>query len=398
MHNCVAIIVAAGRGHRMGSSDNGPKQYRKLGSQAVLNRTISRFVNHHEVDLVLPVIHADDLDLFNNSVLPHAKLMDPVAGGATRQKSGFCGLRALETLEPNTVLIHDGVRPFTEVGTISDVINSIEPGICALPAHPISDTLKHVDEQGFIDGTVSRASLFGAQTPQGFVYKEILAAHRLADGDEDTEYTDDAQIAEAAGLKVRIVPSPATNTKITTQEDLEAANMRYQTADTRTGIGYDVHRLVAGNIVTLCGVEIPHTHSLDGHSDADVGLHALTDALLGTIADGDIGSHFPPSDKEWKNASSDRFLKHAVNLVRENDGTITHLDITLICEAPKIGPHRDEMRSTVSEITGVNFSRVSVKATTNERIGFIGRQEGIAAMATVTVSFGTMDMEELNGN
>lgn len=394
MQKCVAIIVAAGRGHRMGSSDEGPKQYRKLGSQAVLNRTISQFINHKDVDLVLPVIHADDLELFNSSVLPHKKLMDPVIGAATRQASGFCGLKALEKLAPGIVLIHDGVRPFVAAETISDVINSTEPGICTLPAHPVSDTLKHVDEQGFIDGTVSRDSLFSAQTPQGFVYEEILAAHRQADGDEDTEYTDDAQIAEAVGLKVRIVPSPATNTKITTQEDLEAASLRYQAADTRTGIGYDVHRLVNGNSVTLCGVEIPHTHSLDGHSDADVGLHSLTDALLGTIADGDIGSHFPPSDDVWKDASSDRFLEHAISLVRGRGGTITHLDVTLICEAPKIGPHRDEMRKTISEITGVNVSRVSVKATTNERIGFIGRQEGIAAMATATVSFGAMELEE----
>ena len=398
MHNCIAIIVAAGRGQRMESAIGGPKQYRKLGAQAVLNRTISRFVNHEAVDLVLPVIHRDDLDLYDSLVFPNQKLMNPVFGAATRQESVNCGLKALTELAPRFVLIHDGVRPFVQANTITDVINALEPGVCALPAHPVTDTLKHVDELGLVDQTVNRESLFGAQTPQGFLYHEILAAHEEAAAAYKCEFTDDAQIAENAGLSVRLVKSSASNIKITTLEDLETGRMRYQIADVRTGNGYDVHRLVAGNSVTLCGIEIPHSRSLDGHSDADVGLHALTDALLGTIADGDIGSHFPPSDVEWKNASSDRFLKHAVNLVQIAGGMPTHLDITLICEQPKIGPHRDDMRQRIAEITGIEFSRISVKATTNERIGFIGRDEGIAAIATATVSFGTQLAENSGGN
>lgn len=381
----------------MGSGTNGPKQYRKLGSQVVLSHTISRFIHHDAVNLILPVIHPDDVDLFQSSVSPHEKLIESVFGAATRQKSVCCGLKALAERAPKHVLIHDGVRPFVGSDTITNVIDAIEPGICALPAHPVTDTLKHVDESGFVDYTVNRRSLYGAQTPQGFMFREIAKAHDDAIAAGKTEVTDDAQIAEIAGLKVRIVRSSASNFKITTLEDLETARMRYQFADVRTGNGYDVHRLVAGNSVTLCGIEIPHSRSLDGHSDADVGLHALTDALLGTIADGDIGSHFPPSDAEWKNASSDRFLKHAVNLVKAAGGMPTHLDVTLICELPKIGPHRDKMRQRIAEITATDITRVSVKATTNEQIGFLGREEGIAAFATASVSFVALESETASG-
>ncbi|MGI9402115.1 MAG: bifunctional 2-C-methyl-D-erythritol 4-phosphate cytidylyltransferase/2-C-methyl-D-erythritol 2,4-cyclodiphosphate synthase [Rhizobiaceae bacterium] len=397
MHKSIAIIVAAGRGQRMASASDGPKQYRKLGSLTVLDRSISGFVKHDLVDLVLPVIHPDDASLFESLVTPHRKLLPPVFGATSRQESVNNGLKALVELSPELVLIHDGVRPFVDQSTITEVINAIEPGVCCLPVNPVTDTLKHIDDAGFVDATVDRSSLVGAQTPQGFTYKEILAAHQAAAA-QDAEFTDDAQIAEFSGLKIKTVQSPATNFKITTQEDLETARMRYNSPDIRTGNGYDVHRLDSGDFVTLCGIEIPHTKSLDGHSDADVGLHALTDALLGTIANGDIGSHFPPSEPEWKDASSDRFLRYAVDLVQESGGIITHLDVTLICEQPKIGPHRDVMRRRISEICRIEITRVSVKATTNERIGFIGRQEGIAAIATATVSFGPQELEQADGN
>lgn len=381
-----AIIVAAGRGQRMGGG--GPKQYRRLAGRSVLERAARPFLDHPEISIVLVAIHPDDRELYRQSMGGHDKLLEPVFGGETRQASVIAGLEALVGLKPEKVLIHDAARPFVSENIISSVLAAVTPGVAALPAHRIADTLKRADEDSLIvTGAISREGVFAAQTPQGFMFTEILEAHRDAAKAGVDTLTDDCSAFERSGKAVRIAPSPAGNSKITTQEDLEMARARLELPDIRTGNGYDVHRLVPGDHVWLCGLRIEHDMQLLGHSDADVGLHALTDALLATIAEGDIGSHFPPSDPQWKGASSDRFLAHAARLVREAGGKINHLDATLICETPKIGPHRDAMRARIAEIVGVDVSRVSVKATTNEGIGFIGRGEGICAIATATAIF-----------
>lgn len=388
MSSDAVVIVAAGRGERMGV-DGGPKQYRDLAGKSVLARAAKPFLDHPDIACVQIVIHADDEELYHAAISSHPKLLPPVFGGATRQESVLQGLEALAVASPAKVLIHDAARPFVSGGIITSVLEAVAPGTGALPACAVADTLKRAEAGLLVSETVPRDMLYAAQTPQGFMHAEILAAHRAALADGVTGLTDDAAVAQNAGLAVRIVPSPQWNTKLTTQSDLDAARMRFATTlpDVRTGNGYDVHQLEPGTFVTLCGVEIPGDWRLKGHSDADVGLHALTDALLGTIGDGDIGSHFPPSDMQWKGASSDRFLAHAVSLVRARGGTITHLDVTLICEAPRIGPHRETMRARIAEIAGVEIFRVAVKATTNEKIGFIGRGEGIAAIATATAVF-----------
>lgn len=387
------IIVAAGRGSRMADGD-GPKQYRKINGKAILQKTVEAFDQHPDIDIIQVVIHPDDKALYQDAVRPSFKLLNPVIGGATRQVSAFEGLKALTEQNITKALIHDAARPFVDDGTITRVLEASEKGVCALPALPINETIKHaplVDGMLRVEKTISRQDLYAAQTPQGFVYNDILEAHRSAEEAGNTAFTDDAAVFEAGGGVVRIVDGNAENTKITTQSDLEKydkmdeVNAYSKMPDVRTGNGYDVHRLVAGDGVILCGVTIPSKFKLDGHSDADVGLHALTDALLGTIGSGDIGSHFPPSDAKWKGAKSDQFLQHACELVREKSGIITHVDITIICEQPKIGPHREAMREEVARICKLDISRVSVKATTNETIGSIGRGEGIAALATATV-------------
>ncbi len=352
----------------------------------MLHRTLSAFVQHDHIDHIVTVIHSDDEALYEACAVNSEKLLLPVHGGATRQASVFAGLKALKPLNPDLVLIHDAARPFVDAGTIERVVDAIGENCGALPTVPVADTLKQV-EQGFVKNTIDRAQLYGAQTPQGFLYSEILQAHTLAVNSGRSDFTDDTALVEWAGMKICVVEGSSTNQKLTTNEDLLRADkaMSVSIPDIRTGHGYDVHALETGNSVRLCGIDIAHTASLKGHSDADVGLHALTDALLGTIGSGDIGSHFPPSDPRWKGASSDRFLRHAIDLVRAAGGTITHLDTTIVCEAPKIGPHREKMRAEIARICDLDVSRVSVKATTNERIGFIGREEGIAALATATV-------------
>lgn len=380
-----AVIVAAGRGERMGAG--GPKQYRDLAGKAVIAHSAAAFLEHPEISWVLVVVHPDDHDLYAAALPAHSRLLPTVNGAPTRQGSVLAGLEALETLQPEKVLIHDAARPFVTAGTISAVIRATAPGVGALPANAVVDTLKRGGRNGEVEATVSRDNLWAAQTPQAFLFPEILAAHRAARAGTLPPFTDDCAVAEHAGMRIAIVPSPPDNMKLTTPHDMETARMRIAPPDIRTGNGYDVHRLIEGDHVWLCGVRIPHDRRLEGHSDADVGLHALTDALLATIADGDIGSHFPPSDPQWKGASSDRFLAHAAGLVRSAGGTINHLDVTLVCEAPKVGPHRDAMRKRMAEIAGIDLSRVSVKATTNEGLGFAGRREGIAAIATATVGF-----------
>lgn len=389
----VVVIVAAGRGERLGTV-GGPKQYRLLARMSILQHTISQFSQHEDIHAIQVVIHKDDTKLYENAVHAHDKVLKPVTGGASRQESCKAGVDAVHKHGFEKVLIHDAARPFVSQSTIGNVLNDIEDGLGTLPATAIADTVKKADDNNLVLDTISRNNLYLAQTPQGFKLSDIHAAHAKAAIHNPDGFTDDAAVAEDAGMSVKLVEGNADNFKITTKDDLlqaeEKLSMNSLIPDVRTGSGYDVHTLGPGDKVILCGLEIPHSQSLQGHSDADVGLHALTDALLGTIGAGDIGSHFPPSDPQWKGASSDRFIEHAVKLVREAGGAITNMDVTIICEAPKIGPYREAMREQVSQICNVELSRVSVKATTNEKIGFIGREEGIAAIATVSVSFGMM--------
>ena len=336
--------------------------------------------------MVKVVIHQDDVELYNLHTSKHQKLAGPCFGGETRQASVLCGLRAIAEQNVGKVLIHDAARPFVSASLIDNVIDAITSQAGALPLLPLSDTIKKASN-GFVIETVPREELYAAQTPQGFDYSAILSVHEKAALQPGEQFTDDASIAEWAKILVKIVNGEPDNKKLTVPEDFVMAekNIGCGVPDVRTGNGYDVHAFEDGNSVRLCGVDIAHNAKLMGHSDADVGLHALTDALLGTIADGDIGSHFPPSDPKWKDANSEQFFRHAVELVEKQGGVITHLDTTLICEMPKIGPHRDKMRAEIARMANVAIERVSVKATTNERLGFIGREEGIASIATATV-------------
>ncbi|ALJ37297.1 bifunctional 2-C-methyl-D-erythritol 4-phosphate cytidylyltransferase/2-C-methyl-D-erythritol 2,4-cyclodiphosphate synthase [Azospirillum brasilense] len=380
MSSCIALIVAAGSGQRFGAEQ--PKQYLDLAGQPVLRRTVEAFRRHPKVSAVRVVINPAFRDLYDAAVAG-LDLPEPVAGGASRQDSVRNGLEALADSAPGLVLIHDAARPLIDSDTINAVIAALDTHPAALAAVPVADTLKRGDD-GLVAGTVDRSGLWRAQTPQGFRFPAILAAHRDAAG---LELTDDAAVAERAGLPVALVPAREENFKVTTPDDLTRATRALDSAlsDIRTGSGFDVHRFAEGDHVTLCGVRVPHTQRLDGHSDADVGLHALTDAILGALCAGDIGSHFPPSDPQWRGADSALFLKHAAELVTARGGRIAHVDVTIICERPKVGPHREAMTARVADILGMPVDRVSVKATTTERLGFTGRGEGIAAQAMATI-------------
>ena len=387
--NVAALIVAAGRGARAATETLQPKQYCRIGSEPMLTHTLCAFAAHSSIDDILVVIHPDDRVLYEEAAGAFAdRLLAPVMGGARRQDSVRAGLEVLAARSPDRVLIHDAARPFVDGALISRVTASLEGHPGALPCLPVTDTLKR-EEHGRVTGTVAREGLWRAQTPQGFHFDAILAAHRAAAQDPTLAFTDDAAVAEWFGLDVALVEGAEHNRKLTTAEDLTIADemmRRGSGAGTmRVGSGYDVHALGPGDEVILCGVRIPHTKKLIGHSDADVGLHALTDALLGTIADGDIGTHFPPSDDRWRGAGSEIFLKAAADKIAARGGSIVHVDVTLLCEAPRIGPYRDAMRGAMAEILGIESAQVSVKATTNEGLGFVGRGEGIAAMATATV-------------
>lgn len=380
MSETVALIVAAGRGTRAGAEI--PKQYRRLAGQTMLRRACRAFLGHPGVSAVRVVIHADDRRLYDEAV-DGLSLPEPVPGGATRQESGRNGLEALAGGdEPDIVLIHDAARPLVGPDTIDRVLGALETGPAAIAAVPVTDTLKRAGADDIAADTVERTGLWRAQTPQGFHFPAILEAHRAAAGQS---LTDDAAVAEAAGLPVKLVPGHEDNMKITTEADFARAERLLGGGDIRVGAGFDVHRFAPGDHVTLCGIKIPHQQGLSGHSDADAGLHALTDALLGALGEDDIGSHFPPSDPRWSGADSVEFLRHAVSLVSARGGDIRHLDVTLICEQPKIGPHRQAMRERMAEIAGLPLDRVSVKATTTEGLGFTGRGQGIAAQATATV-------------
>ena len=378
MPSCIALIVAGGSGQRFGAER--PKQYHDLAGQPVLRRTVEAFLRHPAVTGVQVVIQPAHRDLYDDAVAGLG-LPEPVAGGASRQDSVRNGLERLGN--PDLVLIHDAARPLIDAGTIQAVVDALADAPGALAAVPVADTLKRCDGAE-VAGTVDRTGLWRAQTPQGFRYADILAAHRAAAG---LDLTDDAAVAERTGLRVVLVPGKEENFKVTTQDDLSRAEriVTRTLGDVRTGTGFDVHRFTDGDAVILCGVRVPHTQKLEGHSDADVGLHALTDAILGAIGSGDIGSHFPPGDPQWRGADSGKFLRHAAELVRARGGRIAHVDVTLICERPKVGPHRAAMVSSVAALLGIAEDRVSVKATTTERLGFTGRGEGIAAQAAATV-------------
>jgi len=378
-----ALIVAAGRGTRFGGAL--PKQYLPLGGASVLRHAVAAFVAHPRIAGVQVVIRAEDRGLFEKTVAGLA-LLPPVPGGAERQDSVRLGLEALVCRAPARVLIHDGARPFPDGALIDRILDALDAAPAAIPGLPLGDTVKRVEE-GRIQGTVDRSQLWRAQTPQGFHFEAILAAHRAVTGHV---LTDDSAVAEAAGMAPVVVPGSEDNLKVTTARDLAAAE-RLLTAcrgDIRVGQGFDVHPFGPGGPdgqIMICGVAIPHDASVVGHSDADVGLHALTDALLGAIGAGDIGVHFPPSDPQWRGAASDQFLAHAAQLVRDRGGDIAAVDLTVICERPKIAPHRAAMIERVAAILALSPARVSVKATTTEGLGFTGRREGIAAQAVATV-------------
>ncbi|HTR85559.1 MAG TPA: bifunctional 2-C-methyl-D-erythritol 4-phosphate cytidylyltransferase/2-C-methyl-D-erythritol 2,4-cyclodiphosphate synthase [Reyranella sp.] len=380
---CIALIVAAGRGSRFGGPL--PKQYALLGGKPVLSRSIAAFRACSEINGLRVVIAAGDEPQYQVATAGLG-LAAPVLGGISRQQSVLHGLEAIAGQAPDFVAVHDAARPFVRpVDIASCLAAAARPGIDgAVLGARLADTVKRVGDGDAIAETIPRTHLWRAQTPQIFRFDKLLAAHRAAASlglDEATALTDDAAVAERAGLTVVMVASTNDNGKITTSDDLERAS----TMETRTGLGYDVHMFAPGSSVMLGGIAIPHAFALAGHSDADVGLHALTDAVLGAIGAGDIGKHFPPSDPQWRGVSSDRFLRRAVDLLVERGGRIVHLDLTLVCEAPRIGPHREEMVESIARIAGIEQTRVSVKATTTEGLGFTGRREGIAAQAVATV-------------
>ncbi len=380
MPGIAAVIVAAGRGERAGGL--APKQYVPLLGTPMLRWTAECFVHHPDVDLVQIVIGANDEIPYGEAIRGLA-VLPPLAGGPTRQHSVMHGLEVLAHHKPDYVLIHDAARPLVSSQIIDGVVAALRQGAdAAVPLIPVADTLRRVDNGKWV--TVSRDGLQRAQTPQGFRFDKILKAHR-EHAREDV--TDDMALAELAGLDIVVVPGEESNIKITTQRDFGMAEqlLAARLGETRTGYGYDAHRFAPGDHVWLCGVKIAHDHSLEGHSDADAGLHALTDAILGAIGAGDIGQHFPPTDERWRGAPSSKFLDHAARLVRQAGGAIVNCDVTIICERPKISPHRDAMCARVAEILSLDVSRVSVKATTTEGMGFTGRREGLAAQAVATV-------------
>lgn len=375
----IALIVAAGQGVRAG--EGLPKQYRQLAGKPVLRRTIEAFLAHPGIQTVQVVISPEHRQLYDQATT-ELDLPPPVDGGSSRQESVRLGLEMLARQAPALVLIHDAARTLVEQETISAVLDALASNEGAIPAVAAADTLKRV-HAGLITETVPRDGIAQAQTPQGFHFEKIMSAHRSA---RDRTFTDDASIAEEAGMKVAVVAGSTNNFKLTTPEDFVVAERLLNASLTsRTGQGFDVHRLGPGDHVWLCGVRIAHTHGMIGHSDADAGLHALTDALLGAASLGDIGEHFPPTDDKWKGAASEIFLRHAASLISAKGGRIEHVDVILICERPKVSPHRQAMITRIAEILNLDVTRVSVKATTTEGLGFTGRNEGIAAQAIATV-------------
>ena len=379
-----AVVVAAGRGHRAGGGL--PKQYRSISGEPIIRSSLALMAWHGEVSAVLPVIHPDDAANYA-AASKGLKLLPPVFGGATRQASVRAGLEALQQSRPEIVLVHDAARPFCTAALVSRAISACAKSGAAIPTLDVSDTIKSVDDKGFVTGTHDRARLRSVQTPQAFSYAALLDAHRRAAQAGRDDFPDDAALAEWAGLKVSVFAGEPGNTKLTTDDDFARAESKRiaSLADLRVGNGVDVHAFGPGDHVMLGGVRIPHDRGLTGHSDADVALHALVDAILGALTDGDIGTHFSPNDLRWRGASSDQFLAFAAERVRARGGRIAHLDLTVVCETPRLDAHRDAMRERIAAIADITVERVAVKATTSEKLGFTGRGEGIAAFATATV-------------
>jgi 2-C-methyl-D-erythritol 4-phosphate cytidylyltransferase / 2-C-methyl-D-erythritol 2,4-cyclodiphosphate synthase len=375
-----ALIVAAGRGLRAGA--DAPKQYRRLGGLPVLCRTLLPFLADDRIGTTLVVIGAGDGARYDDAIgqVPQAiriRLAEPIEGGETRQDSVRAGLEALAAAGfAGSVLVHDAARPLVSPALIERALAASTEHVAAIPALAVTDTVKRVDAAGLIDETLPREQLVFVQTPQAFAFEPLLAAHRAAQAAEARGFTDDSAT----------FPGDPMNLKLTYPGDFEQAEQRFaRPLVTRTGTGYDVHAFAEGDHIWLGGIRIPHNRGVTAHSDGDVALHALTDALLGALADGDIGSHFPPSDPQWRGASSDRFLAFAAERVRQRGGRIDHLDLTIVCEGPKVGPHRDTIRARIAEIAGLRSDQVGVKATTSERLGFTGRGEGVVALATATI-------------
>ena len=381
-----AVVVAAGTGSRAGGER--PKQYQIVGGRPVVWWALKSFCDHPLISHVQPVIGPGQTELFERAAAD-LTVEAPVIGGATRQESCRLGLQALAKHNLTHVLIHDAARPFISAELISRVIAGLEKHGGVVPGIALADTIKKAPD-GTIERTVDRSGLWAVQTPQGFAFDAICAAHEKARQSGQSSLTDDAAVAELAGIEVAIVPGSSENQKMTTSEDLAEANRALNTTlgslpDIRTGVGIDIHPFAPGDHVTLCGIKIAHTHKLAGHSDADAALHALTDAILGAIGEADIGSFFPPSDPQWKDASSAIFLEKAVELVAGRGGQVGNADITILAEAPRISPHIAAMKARLSTLLRISEERIAIKATTAERLGFVGRSEGIAAFATVLV-------------
>ncbi len=379
MDSTVALIVAAGRGRRL--PGDRPKQYRQLAGRPVLRWSVGSFSAHPAIDRVQIVFNRDDAAFYRDAVADF-DLPPPVEGGETRQGSVCIGLDAIAEFAPAKVLIHDGARPIVPPALIDRVVAALDDAPAVIPALPVNDTLKR-GSGGVVSTTVERVDLWRAQTPQGFRFDAIFEAHKAA---RDRDHSDDAAVAEAARVAVTMVAGAEENIKVTTEDDLARASRWLAAAnETRVGTGFDVHRFGPGDGVRLAGVAIAHDRALIGHSDADVVLHAVTDAVLGALGAGDIGAHFPPSDPAWRDADSAQFLLHAVDLMAARGGRIAHLDVTVICEHPKIAPHRAAMAASLAGLLGLPADRVAIKATTTEGLGFTGRGEGIAAQATATL-------------
>ena len=387
MSKTAVIIVAAGRGSRAGGLPGSPaKQYRNVGGKTVLSRTLEAFCSHPRISEIVTVIHPDDGEFYAQSSHGLTKLIAPIPGGATRQESVRNGLAALAASAPDVVLIHDAARPFVPADVIDRAIDAAHISGAAVPVLEVTDTIAVVDGSTRGD-TLERARLRSIQTPQSFRYTDICAAHAKAAADGRDDFTDDGAVASHSGLKVSVFAGDPANMKLTTTQDFASSEARLLASlpDIRMGTGFDVHEFESGDHVILGGVRIPHTKKLKGHSDADIVLHALCDAIFGALGDGDIGSHFPPSDMQWKDAASSQFLAYAADRVKARGGIVANVDVAIMSEAPKIGPHREAMQKAISDVLGITPDRVGIKATTMERMGFVGREEGMAAIATATI-------------
>ncbi|WP_336294164.1 bifunctional 2-C-methyl-D-erythritol 4-phosphate cytidylyltransferase/2-C-methyl-D-erythritol 2,4-cyclodiphosphate synthase [Bartonella sp. CB169] len=387
-----AIILAAGRGERVGFPQKIPKQYQLLGQDPVIYHTIHCFLQHPAITTLILVIHPEDHKICEQAINDFKERLIIVEGGNTRQMSALYGLRALKNIKPKYVHIHDGARPFVKRNLLEKIHATINHQEGVLPVLSVSDTLKRINKAHYVTETIPRSYLYHAQTPQCFPFENILAAHEKAKQAGKKKFTDDSEIAEWFGIPMRTIPGDPNNIKITWQKDFDTAHLYLQKKmqifpDIRIGNGYDVHSFEEGTSLILCGIKIPFHKKLKGHSDADIALHALTDALLATQGAGDIGTHFSPTDPQWKNASSEIFLRHAVDIIKQAGGRIANVDITLIAERPKITPYRQQMIENLKRILRVSLDRISIKATTTEKLGFTGREEGIAALATASVLY-----------